>query len=279
MDESERGEQELFTSELTKAQQAWPGIQVNSDDFYRYVRDCLFRIQSQQSGYSSIGQLQVVDLYLAHSILTGSTDAINIFDGQYLSHIERHVPRRLRQLGYLDEIKQEVRIKLLLDTPEKPSKLANYYGQSPIGGWLATVVRRIALDHERKGSPVRQELTEQVLARATTGMADPERRLVKSELQELLRPRIQAWLASLSATDRVLLDRHFRADHSLARIACEKGVHRSTMMRHLRGLIEDLRRCLAPTQQGDPQGSNGDMISLLRSLLSQCEPGFSGERH
>lgn len=269
MDQAEREEQELFTCELTKAQQAWPGIQVNNDDFYRYVRDCLFRIQSQQSGYSSIRQLQIRDLYLAHSILAGSTDAINIFEIQYLSHIERHVPGRLRQPGYLDEIKQEVRIKLLLDTAEKPSKLSSYYGQSPLGGWLATVVRRIALDCLGKKQPPRQELANQMLARASTALADPERGLAKSEHQERLRLCIREALEALSPDARVLLDRHFRAGHSLAQIASESGVHRSTVMRQLHGLLEDLRRRLDQTLRRELRLSDSEFISHLRVLMSQ----------
>lgn len=206
---------------------------------------------------------------MSFAILHGSPEAVVLFERQFLSSIERHMPQRLRQAEHIDEIKQEVRIKLLIHTMGKPSKLASYCGQSPLGGWLAAVVRRVAVDYIRKIQPPSQELADNVLARAPAALVDPERRLDKSQNQERLRQSIRQVLASLSTAERVLLDRHFRCQHSLAQIAREENVHRSTVMRQLHALLEHLRRLLSQALRQELQVSDTDFFSLLRVLMSQ----------
>ena len=105
--------------------------------FYRYLQECLLRIQSHQLGYSSIGQLQIKDLYLSFAILHGSPEAVVLFERQFLSGIERHMPQRLRQAEHIDEIKQKCASSCLSTPWESPANWPATVGSHPsVVGWL-----------------------------------------------------------------------------------------------------------------------------------------------
>ncbi len=251
------------------AQRAWPQVQVSDDLFREHVRRCLLHLQAGRVVNPRIKQLHLADLYLACAVLSGSAEATQVFDTQFLSKLGTHIPARLRTGRWADEIVQEVRIKLLVHHPEQPSKLSSYYGQSPLRGWIPKVVRSTAIDVERRDGAPSSALSASLIARARLVNPDWERALDKAEHQELLRQTLRKTLDQRSAAERVLLDRYFRADHTLAQIATELGEHRSSTKRRLDALLAQLRTDVEAALRTKLPLTESELLSFLRILISQ----------
>lgn len=254
---------------MAAAKQAWPDVEVDLSAFRQHLEYCLAHIQEKSSPHASLQQMHISDLYLVYSVISGGKNGINRLEREYLSEIERHVPRHLGRQGLLADIAQEIRMKLLLHTAEKPSKLVAYYGQSPLGGWLATVVRRTASDLGRQKGAPSQALEAALWARDVVGGPQPERQLAKRDHQERLRDCLRQALAELPPAERVLLDRHFRAGHSLAQMATESGVHRSTLKRRVDGILDALRQRLESALRAEHRLTDSEFVSLMMALISQ----------
>lgn len=140
----------------------------------------------------------------------------------------------LESLPFSDEVLQAVRHRALVER-----KLATFDGRGSLRGWLKAVAARLEVDL-RRGT--REDSTEDgLLERLLPPSSGLESELVTTEARTLLRGAMQAALERLPVRDRLWVQLHYLDGMTLSAIAELHGVAPSTVMRALRGAVEELK--------------------------------------
>ena len=116
--------------------------------------------------------------------------------------------------------------------PQKPDKL---------GAWLGKIVRNVAYDLWKKNHRQKRYAgMDQLLNELEDCIPSPltvECAIEEQELTEI----INAWLASLSKTDRILFLRRYWNGETVAKLAQESGTSAANMAKQMYRLRQDLR--------------------------------------
>ena len=175
------------------------------------------------------------DLFLVAATLEGTPGALALLDTQ-IAAAAAVVARIDRTPSFIDDVKQEVRLKLL--TGDAP-KLWTYSGVGSLLDWLRVIATRAALNLKRTD-------------RLRPGDDIPEAVLGGQEAQQLkrwyladLHRALEASFQRLVVRDRTLLRLHFVDRLNIERIGAVYGVNRATVARWLVAirtrLFEDVR--------------------------------------
>lgn len=259
----------ILRAAVVSADQRWPQVHVSDALFRRHISQCIIRLRTGHAKELRVESLHLVDLFLVCAVICGTPHAAQTFERTFLTNLAHHIPTKLRDTQIADDIVQEVRIKLLVDTPDRPSKLHTYLGQSPLGGWIPKIVRSTAWDLERCHEKGPSQAVHWDSDCVEAVIPARERELAKAEHQDLLRQAIEAALAECSGAERVLLYRFFRAHHSLAQIATDHGEHRSSTKRRMDALLNRLRTQVLTAVRPHLCLPESELLSLLRILISR----------
>ncbi len=216
-------------------------------------------------------QPRTADLYLAWWCSTGDAAGLAAFEALFDGDL-RQATAGFRDLP-ADELRQLLRIKLFVGTPETPPKICDYAGRGSLQGWLRVTAVRTFVDVIRatRSQRYERELDEAELL----GLADPHGTSIGSELGAAVKRAFAAAVARLAPRQRVFLRHAYVDGHTLDQIATHYAIHRATVARTLAAaraqLIADTRAGLAAAA-----GISGDELSsVIRALESHVELSLS----
>jgi RNA polymerase sigma-70 factor (ECF subfamily) len=246
-------------SQLATARERWPGAPEPDAAFAKYAA----------ARWNATPRVE--DLYLAWWCSSGDAAAIAAFESRYDGEL-RAVTSRFRELP-ADELRQQLRIKLFVGTPDVKPKIIEYTGKGALGAWLRVTAVRSFVDVARSTRRDRyaQELDEVELL----GVASPERGAISSELGAAVKQAFADAVARLSTRERVFLRHAYVDRHTLEQIASHYAVHRATVARTLASAREQL---IANTRAAVAQRagvSEDDLATLIRALDSRIELSLS----
>jgi RNA polymerase sigma-70 factor, ECF subfamily len=251
---------------LAAARLAWPGVELDPDSFLEDLRR-----RSPVEGLTAehIDQLHAVDLVLACACARGDRAAIALLDQRLLPRVDRAVARIDPRPDFIDEVRQELRCRLLLG-PE--ARIGAYSGSGPLASWLCVVAMRTALNAVR---------ARQAGSRLEPGPEpppppdDPEGRAVVAHHREDTRRALHDALAALPDAGRRLLDLHYVQALTLEEIGARCGLHRSTVSRRLTALtarvLDEVKRLLAARLRA----TDATVESLIRAMREDIEISVS----
>lgn len=251
---------------------AWPGVEVPAEDFVRHL---LARAPAEGTVEQRLRGLPAADLYLACACAQGDGGALAAFEEAYLAHIDALVARVDGTAAFVDEVRQRVRVRLLLSAGPEPPKIAEYAGRGDLRSFVQTVALRVALTL-RKGA-AREDLVEQdVLAeQVLAGAQDPEARYLRESFQRDLQWAFQEALAALTSEQRNLLRLAYVDGVGVEKLGALFQVAPSTISRRLtslrEGLAEETRRLLKDRLRL----SSVELESIAGLLRSQLELSLS----
>jgi RNA polymerase sigma-70 factor, ECF subfamily len=210
------------------------------------------------------------DLYLAAAAAGGGDDAVRAFDSQLLSELPRWLSRLRLSGEVVEEVQQNMRSKLLVGPAPK---LAQYRGSGPLGAWVRMVAVRMALDLceadpvisgglERGGEPL-------------LGALDQEQRLIRSKYGASFQDALRDAVGQLSKRDRNLLRLHYVAGMTLDAIARTYHVHRTTVVRWLAAIRDDLDSAVRIRLWEELGISPTEVRSLWHAVQSEVEVSIS----
>lgn len=176
------------------------------------------------------------DLALAARLARGEPDAVTDFERDIAPEIETAVRKVDRDPGFVTELAQQIRIKLLVGDGTAPPKIASYRGTGPLRAWVAIAALRLALNAKRARQPVAN--SDDVLADVLDREPDPALRHLRALYRSELRDALGAALAALPDRDRALLRMRFVAGLELAQIGKLYRVHDSTVSRWIAAAVE-----------------------------------------
>ena len=216
-------------------------------------------------------QARIEDLYLVWWCSSGDPAAIAAFEATFDDDL-RAVTARFRELA-ADELRQYLRIKLFVGTPESPPKIRDYAGSGSLKSWLRVTAVRSFIDLVRSSRAQRyeQELDEGDLL----GLSTPAHVSIRAELGAAVKAAFAAAVAKLAPRQRVFLRHAYVDHHTLDQIAAHYSVHRTTVARTLAAAREQL---IAETRAGVIAAIGVDseeLASVVRMLDSRIDLSLS----
>jgi len=205
---------------------------------------------------------------LVEACALGDAAAIRTFEARYFVGVDRAIGGIVRDVGAIDEVRQELRQKLFVG---EPAPVLQFVGNGDLGRFVQVAALRIALNL-RRGDNRRRARNEHFvnddpeLAGAVT---DPEMEFVKQTYRARFKEAFEAAVDALTPRDRNLLRCHLQQRLGIDEIGVLYGVHRATAARWLaaaraqvsEGTREHLRRTLQDDAELD------ELMALARSKL------------
>lgn len=160
-------------------------------------------------------------------------------DGKAIAEVERLADGALRRaLGRLridaaeaEEIRQVVREKLFVATPERPPAISSYEGKGPLVGFLRAVVVHAALSAKRRERP--QDGDSGIAELAASD--DPSLEIVRATYGASFAQAFRDALGELPTRERNVLRLVYVEGLSVEEVAETYGVHRVSVSRWLGG--------------------------------------------
>jgi len=250
----------LLASVAAAGKSAWPNLAYSEHDF---VRDLSRKVPAAGNVVATLSALRAPDLFLACACARGVERALAAFEDRYL----RALPRALGKEKDLDDLVQELRLKLLLGGPDHRPEITDYSGRGSLAGWLRVMAVH-ALQKRRRRAMAQERTSE---AAVEDVIADPQLEFLKRHDRPRFQQAFRAALAALPLRERTLLRLHYAEGLSAEQLGAIYGVHRASSTRWLAQarqlLLHELRRRLAESLRIDRREAS----SLVRLLSSQLE--------
>ena len=209
--------QQMTRSEVLQAARTrWPGIAIDES----------MLPETELPPYA-------VELVLARAAIAGDAAATGYVHREMFTRVEHVLARLGLAASDADDIKQDVRAKLLVGPDPR---LAQYRGTGPLAQWIAAVAGREALGLMRRRKPT-GELGDDDLFDASD---DPQLAALKNQHSAEFKQAFQAAVEALPARDRAVLRAMIVDDRSVPEIAAVYGIHRATAARW----VADIRQAL-----------------------------------
>ena len=138
--------EQILGALVEQGRAAWPELALPAPLFVRH----LARHAGRGGSPSSLRELCVEDLYLACACAHGAPGAAVAFERHQLARVSGFLSRMAAAPDLVDEVKQELRIKLLVPAPGAAPKIAEYSGRGALASWLRVVALRTAIDLRRR---------------------------------------------------------------------------------------------------------------------------------
>jgi RNA polymerase sigma-70 factor (ECF subfamily) len=272
--------EQILADLVQRGRTAWPELALPAPVFVRHLAAHAARGGSAREALS---ELCVEDLYLACSCAHGAPSAIATFERHLLSRVPGFLARMTASPSFVDEIKQELRIKLLVPTSGAAPKIAEYSGRGALASWLRVVALRAAIDVRRRShddAPPREAPGandgERGSPEAIDVAGDPELRYLRDRYATEFQDAFRAGIHALSSEKRNVLRLNFVDGLNIDQIGALLHVHRATVARWIaaarQAIVLEGQRLLRERLGVSP----GEFESLARLLQSQLDVSLTG---
>lgn len=215
---------------LTTARAAWPAINLDEDKLAVFVGERL----SGSELAAALAAAPAADLMLAGACVAQEPSAHAAFDA-VLGEVEAAGAAVGASRDQVDEVKQVLRVQLLVAKDGKPPGLSGYRGKGPLRGWVRITATRELIRHKKKAA--RNVSIDRSGGRTLEGMLtsgrDPALEALKAEYRNEFAIALREAIELLGAEDRTLLRQSIVDDLSIDAIGVAYGVHRATAARWL----------------------------------------------
>lgn len=263
---------DALTAALLDAHTDWPPDWLSENDFAGVLAE---RIDESDDVATALERCVASDLYVAAAVLDGQPEAMRVFDGE----LESALTTALGKLGASPqecaEVGQQVRQRLLVPTPERRARLADYEGRGPLRSWLRATVGRTFLNLRR--GEKREVLVddEAVLDALHEGGVDAELAHMRETYKKQFRESFHQALAGLTDRQKVLLRYRFVDRVSIDKIGKIYNVHRATVHRWLAEARSDLAIHTEKNLRTRLGLSPSEFHSIRRLVVSQLDVSLS----
>jgi RNA polymerase sigma-70 factor, ECF subfamily len=248
------------------ARQRWPLLRV---DAVGYVRHLARNLSDDRPLREALEALATDDLYLAFGCLSRDRAALAAFDAHFLGEVGPFVARVSAASGFVEDVQQALRDKLLGGRPGEPG-IAAYSGRGSLGGWVRIAALRVALNLQRS---MRRKTTHEAAAASVkfdTSMT-PELAYLHEHYREPFTAALRMAIAGLSDRDRVLMRLYHREGVALEALAALHRVHVSTVSRWLTCAREQVAEATLRTLRERLSVGPSEAESIAALVLKQLD--------
>lgn len=221
-----------WSDALRAARAAWPTIRLDEAQLARFLGERLGDLPTAEGDLATaLALAPVPDLALATACMMQDPDAHAAFDAA-LVEVDVVGATMRAPSDVVDDVKQVLRLQLLVPHDDKPPGIVAYRGRGPLRGWIRIIATRELIRHLKKRereAPLPLSLEEALGSSDTNPMLSQLKSEYRSEFASSLREAI----GDLSPKDRTLLRQSIVYDLSIDAIGAAFGVHRATAARWL----------------------------------------------
>lgn len=216
---------------VAAATAAFPTIAIDDAALATFVGE---RLADAPDLAAALAAAPAGDLALAAACVAQDPAAHVAFDSSVLVEVDAAGAATRAPKDLVDEVKQVLRVQLLVPKPDRPAAIAGYRGKGPLRGWVRITATRELVRHKKKRdreAPTGElrTLDEALGARTDDPLMSQLKAQYRSEFAVALRDAI----AALDAEDRTLLRQQIVDQLSIDEIGTAYGVHRATAARWL----------------------------------------------
>jgi RNA polymerase sigma-70 factor (ECF subfamily) len=242
----------------------WPGVTLPLAALAEHV--------GRQSLSSEVVRQRGPDLYLAAACAAGEPAALAAFEQEHLTRVDSYVARIGLTPEMLDELRQALRIRLLLD---QPPRIGTYRGTGPLGGWVRMAAMRVAWNLLDAAAVAGARVADDGELAARVAEAAPESELLRARCRPVLQAAVERAIGALDDRDKALLRFHYVEGLSVDTIGTFYRVHRATAARWLVDLRHRLMRAVRRTVAAELRLSPSEFRSLVRTLDGELRVSVS----
>lgn len=218
-----------WTQFLAAARSAWPTIGFDEDQLAQFVGERLTGTELA----AALAAAPAADLVLAGACVAQDPTAHAAFDA-VLTEVDAAGSSVGATRDQIDEVKQVLRLQLLVPKDGKPPGLSGYRGKGPLRGWVRITATRELIRHKKKAARnVPLEPGARTLEGMLTSGGDPALEALKAEYRSEFAIALREAIDRISAEDRTLLRQSIVDELSIDAIGVAYGVHRATAARWL----------------------------------------------
>ncbi|MCX5744660.1 MAG: ECF-type sigma factor [Proteobacteria bacterium] len=265
---------------VDSARAAWPTLTFDLDHLATFVGERLVGDDLAQA----LALAPAADLALAAACVAQDPRAHAAFDDVLVEvELAGSVTRAPNDL--VDEVKQLLRVQLLVPTQDRPAALVGYRGKGPLRGWLRITATRELIRHQKKRD--REVAVDDtgmldalLGARGGPGDADPLMSQLKAQYRSEFALALREAIEQLEAEDRTLLRQQLVDGLSIDELGAAFGVHRATAARWLtraRAALVALTHDRLAARLRVPVDEIASVIRLVQSRLDASMVRFLEE--
>ncbi len=245
------------------AKLAWPAVKLDEPQLAEFIAT---RLEGADLA-SALAAAPAGDLAIAAACAAQEPTAHAAFDA-VLTEVNAAGASTRASADLIQEVKQLLRVQLLIARDGKPPGIAGYRGKGPLRGWVRITATRELIRHLKKQQ--REQPIERSLEDALGTASDPMLSQLKAEYRSEFATALSDAIEQLSAEDRTLLRQSIVELLSIDAIGAAFGVHRATAARWLQrarvALVSGTRNILSqrlklPVEEID------SVIRLVQSRL------------
>ncbi|MCU0682559.1 MAG: sigma-70 family RNA polymerase sigma factor [Polyangiaceae bacterium] len=263
---------------------AWPQINVSAPIFSAHLKANL----GGEASAEGLRDLCAEDLYLACACAQGDPGALAAFEQHFLARVGTFLSRMRPSSSFVDEVKQGLRIKLLLAAPEHRPKIAEYSGRGSLQGWLRVGALRTAIDLRRQRGEAGDgvELGSSGDGGAEAGgldaprtHRDPELDYIRERYRHVFKEAFQSALSALSSEQRNVLRLYLVDGMTIDQIGALFHIHRATVARWIAAARVDILKETQKLLRERLQASAAEIDSLTRLVQSELDVSIARLLH
>ncbi len=248
---------------IAGAKLAWPTVKLDEAQLAEFIAA---RIEGADLA-SALAAAPAGDLAIAAACAAQEPTAHAAFDA-ILTEVNAAGASTRAGTDLIQEVKQLLRVQLLIVRDGKPPGIAGYRGKGPLRGWVRITATRELIRHLKKQQ--REQPIERSLEDALGTASDPMLSQLKAEYRSEFATALRDAITQLSAEDRTLLRQSIVDQLSIDAIGAAFGVHRATAARWLQraraALVSGTRNILSERLKL-PVDEIDSVIRLVQSRL------------
>jgi RNA polymerase sigma-70 factor (ECF subfamily) len=249
---------------LDTAQAAWPEVRLDPPRLVAFIAQRLAGADLA----AALATAPAADLVLAAACTAQEPTAHAAFDA-VLTEVDAAGASTRSAQDLIDDVKQLIRVQLLVTKDGKPPGIAGYRGKGPLRGWVRITATRELIRHQRKRA--REAPADRPLDEALGDAGDPLLSQLKAEYRSEFATALREAIDVLDAEDRTLLRQQIVDQLSIDEIGAAFGVHRATAARWLsraRGALVTATRARLAARL---RVSVDEIDSVIRLVQSQLD--------
>jgi RNA polymerase sigma-70 factor (ECF subfamily) len=211
---------------VASARAAWPDVTVDEARLAAFVSERLLEGELA----AVLAAAPAADLAIAWACTAGQATAHAAFD-RVLTEVDAAGAATRATTDVIDDVKQVLRVQLLVGKDSKPPGIAGYRGRGSLRGWLRITATRELIRHKTKRAKD-APLTDSLEGILVTTI-DPSLDALKAEYRGEFAIALREAIADLDAEDRMLLRQQIVDGLSIDDVGVAFGVHRATAARWL----------------------------------------------
>lgn len=258
----------LLIEMLARGRSAWPALPLDPGRVLEHVAATV--APTDRELLQTLRTRHADDLYLACACSAGIPEALVALASRFRSTVEAAAARVEASPAFVDEVCQRLYERLFAADDQQPLRIASYQGRGPLGGWLAIIAQRTALnliEHEAALERVHRRAGAEELA----SDLDLELRYLKDKYKHEFESAFVEAMSRLTERERTLLGLKVVSGLTLERIGLIYHVDLSTASRWITAARTHLATLTEEVLGARLGLSRPDLQSLARLVASQLD--------